>query len=260
MAFSKRHWLYASVGLVVLLCVALGVFLVWRANQPVELKTVYALPEPNPERPEILKRALQPPKRAYVAKASNKEATTGNATAESLEADSGESSSQENELEDEGLESMLAAIDEENIGVKGDFPPIPEGYLDDNPKPVWLDIPGYRKGDMTNHENIARVLIKLWNQGERGFRGGFMNHSNNRVYPLYPDVLYVEWADRVIDNQDGNPPVTFRSIAASAGTEDRDFELEDFTVGGWESKFPGLKFVEFKDAGYNPATFLSDED
>ena len=258
MFFLKRRWLLV-VGLVVLLCVALGTFLIWRANQPVEPTTVYVLPEPNPERAEILKRALQPPKRAYATKVLN-EAATGNTTAESLEADSGESSSQENEFEEEDLESMFAATDEENVGVKGDFPPIPEGYLDDNSKPVWLDIPGYRKGDMTNHENIARVLIKLWNQGKRGFRGGFMNHRNNRVYPLYPDVLYVEWADRVIDNQDGNPPVTFRSIAASAGTEDRDFELEDFTVGGWESKFPGLKFVEFKDAGYNPATFLSDED
>ena len=260
MAISKRHGLYASVGLMVLLCVALCTFLVWRANQPVELKTVYALPEPNPERAEILKRALQPPKRAYPTKVLNKAATTKDTAVENLDDSSGKSSSQENDFGDEDLESMLAEFDEENIGVKGDFPPIPQGYLDDNPKPVWLDIPGYRKGGMTNHENIARVLIKLWNQGERGFRGGFMNHSNNRVYPLYPDVLYVEWADRVIDNQDGNPPVTFRSIAASAGTEDRDFELEDFTVGGWESKFPGLKFVEFKDAGFNPATFLSGED
>ena len=50
MAFLKRHWLYASVGLVVLLCVSLGTFLAWRANQPVEPKTVYALPKPNPKR------------------------------------------------------------------------------------------------------------------------------------------------------------------------------------------------------------------
>ena len=64
MAFLKRHWLYTSVGLVVLLCVALGAFLAWRASQPVETKTVYVMPEPNPERTHILKRALRPPRRA----------------------------------------------------------------------------------------------------------------------------------------------------------------------------------------------------
>ncbi len=259
MSVLKRRWLYASVGLVVLLCVALGVFLVWHANQPVEPETVYLMPEPNPERAEILKRVTQRPRQVYAPKASDDGATDAQ-TDETPDATYGESSSQGNDFEEENLESVLAELDEEPPAEKSDFPPIPEGYLDDNPKPVWLDIPGYREGDMVNHENIARVLIKLWNQGERGFRGGFMNGSNNRVYPLYSDVLYVEWADRVIDNQDGNPPVTLRSIAASAGTEDRDFEVEDFTVGGWESKFPGLKFVEFKDAGYNPATFLSDED
>ena len=60
MAFLKRHWLFASAGLVVVLCVALVAFLVWRANQTVESKTVYVLPEPNPERAEILKRATLP--------------------------------------------------------------------------------------------------------------------------------------------------------------------------------------------------------
>ena len=34
MVFAKRLWLYAGV-LVVLLCIALGVFLIWHANQPV---------------------------------------------------------------------------------------------------------------------------------------------------------------------------------------------------------------------------------
>lgn len=60
MSFIKRRWLSASVGLVVLLCVSLGAFLAWRANQPVEPKTVYVMPEPNPERAEIFAHASQP--------------------------------------------------------------------------------------------------------------------------------------------------------------------------------------------------------
>ena len=57
--FLKHRWLYVSVGVVVLLCGALGVFLIWRANQPVETKTVYALPVPNPDRAKILEHASQ---------------------------------------------------------------------------------------------------------------------------------------------------------------------------------------------------------
>ena len=111
MFFLKRRRLLV-VGLVVLLCVAVGVFLVWHANQPVEPKTVYLMPEPNPKRAEILKRALQPPKRAYTAKVGSDEATTGTTTDESLETDSGQSSSEASEFEEENLESVLAELDE----------------------------------------------------------------------------------------------------------------------------------------------------
>lgn len=95
MSFLKRYWLYASV-VGVLLCISLGAFLVWRASETVEPKTVYALPKPNPECAEILKRALQPPKRPYQTTASGgEEATTEDITADSLESDSVEPSKQE---------------------------------------------------------------------------------------------------------------------------------------------------------------------
>lgn len=48
MAFTKKHWLFASVA-IILLSASLGAFLAWRANRPVETKTVYALPERNSE-------------------------------------------------------------------------------------------------------------------------------------------------------------------------------------------------------------------
>ena len=112
MVFVKKHCLYSGV-LVMLLCVALGTFLVWRASQPVEPKTVYALPKPNPERAEILKRALQPPKRAYAPKASGDESTTDSTTTASLEFASTESLSQDNDFDDTDFEAVLLALDEE---------------------------------------------------------------------------------------------------------------------------------------------------
>ena len=244
MSFLKRHWLLASVGLVVFLCVVVGAFLVWRANQPVETKTVYVLPEPNPERAEILKQALQPRQSAYIPHASSDEATTDGTTSESLEADSGDSSRQENELEEENLESVLAAIDEETVEEKRDFPPVPADYPF---KPVWLGIPGYKKGDKPEHELISRVLIKLWNQGERDFKDGVYDPKRSKVYPLYPDVVYIQLAE------DG-------TIAASSWMAAISFDANDFATGEWETKYPGIKFVEYDDAGYDPYTFLTDDD
>lgn len=253
MAFLKRHWLFASGGLAVLLCIALGVFVVWRANQPVESKTVYVLPEPNPERTEILKRALQPPRRVYAPKSSVEE-MEHNITAESAEAEIGDSSGQENEFEDEDLESMLAAIDEEDTK-KGDFPPVPDGFPI---VPIWLSVPGYQKGDSHDHEMVYRVLIKLWKEGERGFINGAFLPSHGKVYPLYPDVVYVRWDEDTIDNGDGNP-FSIRYIKSTLGTEERVFAPLDFFSDDWKTRFPGLKYVDFDDGGYDPESFLADE-
>ena len=255
MAFFKRHWLLV-VGSVVLLCVALGVFLVRFGNQPVEPKTVYVLPKPNPERAEILKGALQPPKSAYATKASNERATTEDTTTASLKADSGESSSQENDFEDEDLESMLAALDEKTTEEMGDFPPVPDGFPF---TPVWIHTAGYKKGDEYRHEQIARVLIKLWNGSDHDFQGGIFDYANSKVYPVYPDVFYVQWEETVIDNGDGNP-FPIRYIADAIGPFAPEFDAEDVASGRFEAKYPDMKFIPFKQAGYDPYTFLTKND
>ena len=112
---------------------------------------------------------------------------------------------------------------------------------------------------MPEHELICRVLIKLWNQGERGFIDGAFGHNDGKVYPIYPDVLYVQWADEIIDNGDGNV-VTFRMIVSSLGSQARPFDTDDFITGEWKNKYPGVKFVDYADAGYYPDTFLAEED
>lgn len=260
MAFLKRHWLFASASLLVLLCVALGAFLVWRANQPVESKTVYVMPEPNPERAEILKRALQRPNRAYTPQESSDEATTDSTTAASLEAGSGDSSTQETDFEDEDLESVLSELDEETTEDNGDFPPIPEGFLDSNAPPVWTTIPGYQKGDMPEHENLYKVLIKLWNQGERGFHGGSYDSNLGKVYPLYPNVIYVTWYEATQYDVDGNAIGQYRSIGSGLGMQHYEFTPVDFMTGAWRTKYPGLKILNKKDSGYDPEVFLTGSD
>ena len=259
MAFSKRHWLYASVGLMVLLCVALGVFLVWHANQPVEPKTVYLMPEPNPERAEILKRMTQPREVAYVPNASPDEATDA-LVSETSDATGGESSSQEHDFEYEDIESTLADNDEKTAEEKSEFPSVPAGFLENNPEPVWLSVPGYQKGDMPEHEKLAKVLIKLWNQGERDFHGGTYDPNFGKVYPLYPDVLYVTWYEATAYDVEGNAVGQYKSIGTRLGMWHYEFTPADFMTGAWKTKYPNLKILATDDYGYDPDAFLTTND
>lgn len=246
----KRVWFAALIAMLLVSASIYYAYNQWQATKALE-EQIAAVMAPQPPKP--ISTVAQSPGKDF-------EEQVDGAFPASPHDSSAESSSREDELQDADLELFLTALDEESAVKRQDFPQIPDGCLDDNPKPVWLSMPGYQKGDMTDHENIARVLIKLWNQGTRGFKGGFLNYANGRVYPLYDHVLYVQFNEVVIDGQDGLPPFTFQTIGASAGTQDRTFEDGDFTTGGWKTKYPGLEFVEFKDAGYDPATFLTEKD
>ena len=246
------------IALVLAVCVSLGTVLMIRASAPVEPKTVYLLPKPNPERAEILARALQPKRHAYATRASG-EAHVQDTREERSGSSSSELSSRDAEFDDAELESYLLGLEDEVAEEKRDFPSVPDGYLADNPLPVWLKYPGYQKGDMPEHELIGRVLIKLWNQGHRGFQGGVLRDNNGKVYPLYLDVLYVKWAEKVINFEDGSS-MPIRYIATSIGTHVREFEPIDFITGNWETKYPGTRFVAYGDAGYHPYSFLTEND
>ena len=252
MSFVKRHWLCATV-LGALLCVLLGAFLV--SSQPVEPKTVYLLPKPNLERAEILKRVFQPKRHPYVTRASN-QAPVQNTGEETSESFSSESSSQDVEFDDADLEALLLGFEDETAEEKRDFPPVPDGYPF---TPVWLTIPRYQKGDKPEHELIGRVLIKLRNQGERGFIDGAFRDNDGKVYPIYPDVMYIGWEEKVINDGDGSPK-RVRYIANVLGTNAIEFDPMDFITDEWEYKYPEIRFVPFDDAGYDPYTFLTEDD
>ena len=147
---------------------------------------------------------------------------------------------------------------------KRDFPKIPEGFPSDL-GPVWIQYPNYQQGDMYYHEMIDRVLIKLWNQGDHNFVDGV--YRDGKVYPLYRDVIYVEWSDETIDGPDRK--TQFRSIKSvlgvhTSGSPQTDvvgwlFTVEEIISGAYKTAYPGLKLVNYEDGGYNPKTFLDDE-
>ena len=143
--------------------------------------------------------------------------------------------------------------------IPADFPETPEGFP---MTPLWDDdtFPNYQKGDMPGHEMIYRVLIKLWNQGDHNFINGIRDTSNGRVYPLYPDTIYVKsWKKHVVRSPPDKPR-TIRVPRGIVGTHIRFFTPEELYFHGVEASYPEIKFVEKHTAGYDPETFLTDDE
>ncbi len=138
--------------------------------------------------------------------------------------------------------------------VAADFPEVPADFPE-NLTPVWIEFPNYRKGDMRDHEMIYRVLIKLWNQGDRGFVNGIFRDNNERVYPLYMDVIYVRWDEENVGS-DENPrmvPVPKSML----GAQSPGFTMEERLSGRLPELYPDIRFVDIETAGYDPETFLT---
>ena len=78
----------------------------------------------------------------------------------------------------------------------GPYPEVPDGFLEGFvPSWEWSEEKKLKFGPehLRNQEAIARVLIKLWNQGDREFYGAV--GDDKVVRPLYPDAVYIEWGD-----------------------------------------------------------------
>ena len=77
----------------------------------------------------------------------------------------------------------------------GPFPEIPEDY---NAMVVWLQSDYYEKTAefQRQQELLHRVLIKLWSEGDKNFKGGTISAAG-KVYPTYPNTYYINVEKRV---------------------------------------------------------------
>ena len=118
-----------------------------------------------------------------------------------------------------------------------------------------------------NHVIIDRVLIQLWNQGERGFVNAILDASTGKIYPLYPGVVYIEWDSYVRESPDGEsievPYVTRRlgvptTVEPLLNDDKTLFTEEEIMSGAYLTMYPDIEFVDYSYAGYDPATILDD--
>ncbi len=73
----------------------------------------------------------------------------------------------------------------------GPYPEVPADY----PSTVaWnRDMSGYPEELRPEAELLSRVLVKLWTEGEKNFRGG--STHNGKTYPHYHNTVYVRFAE-----------------------------------------------------------------
>jgi len=159
-------------------------------------------------------------------------------------------------------------VDEEH-----DYPAVPEGFPLNIPV-FWLQ-DYFDENLHADHVIMHRVLIKLWNQGERGFVASKMDGRTGKVYSLYPNVLYVTWADYPDEDELGPDGEPMQYLSSFLHTNDHmprqfasDAKDELFTKaevagmmageGDYIAQYPGLKLVDYNKAGYKPKDVLVD--
>ncbi|MDD9972393.1 MAG: hypothetical protein OXU27_00235 [Candidatus Poribacteria bacterium] len=91
------------------------------------------------------------------------------------------------------------------------FGPYPEVPADYPSVVLWEDDDhgNLPQRTLKNIELIDRVLVKLWSEGERGFKGGAF--TNGKVYPYYHNSVYVRYEEdegyRYISEYYGGPEI-----------------------------------------------------
>lgn len=135
----------------------------------------------------------------------------------------------------------------------GSYPEVPAGFPS-HLQPIWTwseEKMSEFTGNGKDFELMHRVLIKLWNQGDQGFVAVTRSDDNGKVYPIYPDVVYVTW--REATDPHGNvhryPGFTL------AGPNVPRLLASDFTHG--KGYPPHVTVLDRDEEGIEPYNFLN---
>ena len=95
----------------------------------------------------------------------------------------------------DGREIVIPEVPKTSPFGFGAFPKVPKDYRGGV---VWLqtnyyELPPHEQKDF---ELLDRVLIKLWSEGEKNFKGGKYDKYNGKVYPNYFNKIYITVEER----------------------------------------------------------------
>lgn len=169
-----------------------------------------------------------------------------------------------NSLSDEEF-TALAEVLEQEEGESSKYPAVPEGFPS-NIRAVWLE--DHFDADLHADDlTIRRVLIELWKHGDHDIVYGVLDEDSGKVYPIYHDVVYVEWDSYVREDTNGEsievPYISYKlgisSTVEPLLNEDGNlFTEEEIMSGAYVTMYPKVTFFDYSDAGYDPATILND--
>ncbi|MCZ6679961.1 MAG: hypothetical protein O7E52_22235 [Candidatus Poribacteria bacterium] len=140
--------------------------------------------------------------------------------------------------------------DEVASDAASEYPRVPEGY----PLiPPWKMPEGTQaniSADNMNQSTLLHlVLIKLWNQGDHDFVAGVLKGSTGKVYPLYPNTLYVRWGE--VDLPDGTKKRYIRRTLGPPGSVKLS---TDQLING---EIPvGVKIIDMDSGGIDATEFF----
>ena len=104
----------------------------------------------------------------------------------------------------------------------------------------------YESAAGIEQELIHRVLVKLWKSGTKVDTG--VMGDNGRVYPLYADTIYVQWAER--KDATGTPYRYLREALCLPELVQHEDAIEAGVIPS------GVKVIEQDEAGIDPYVFL----
>lgn len=150
-------------------------------------------------------------------------------------------------VKDTNTESQQQAESPANTATDGseDVPVSPFGF---GPYPELGDYPYkviWSNKDSPGAELLTRVLIKLWNEGERNFLGG--STHNGKVYPHYHDTVYVRITP--IRDKDGKRRGQSTSITSGPHVQ--------YTRAEILNPPPGLRVLDLESSGIDPYQYLN---
>ena len=157
------------------------------------------------------------------------------------------------ELSEEEMALLTAEVVEPQPVSPFGFGPYPQVPLDFPRDPIWKAVEMYEKinqhgrGMMKAIELMDRVLIKLWNQG---YRASSASMSKGRVYPGFPNTVYVRWS--YIEESDG-------TITRYAGRKTSGPDISESVFDALSEGIvpPGITVLDHDADGIDPYTFLN---
>ena len=150
--------------------------------------------------------------------------------------------------DDTASEDEIAEVPVSPFGF-GPYPEVPADF----PSDVIWDNPRYQdfpEDVQRELELIKRVLIQLWEQGNKGFQGGSM--ENGKVYPYYHNTVYVQWREQ--EMADGTRHLYISTIMTSPRLGLTREQRKQIRLG---NPPPHIRILDLDSTGIDPYQFLN---